>query len=243
MIKLSFAMFKNEILSKKSIMGIAISFIYSLLWIFVVNPDKFGVVNFTAEYFKLLYVLIIYLSFQLVDFDVKNNILINLFTGVFSRLQIIMSKLISLIFLGIYFAFIGELNNLFVSIASPKSFGISKFLEINHLKFILSIMLVIFTMGSLCLLILSLNLKSKTISTITTIAFGIINFFSYSVVTGIEYLHHPITPITNIFMKTPMYNTAKLLMEFNFSNVVLYISWGILFFFLFTVIMNKKEIS
>ena len=125
-------MFKNTILSKKSIMGIAISFIYSLLWIFIVHPDKFGIVNFTTEYFKLLYILIIYLSFQLVDFDVKNNILINLFTGVFSRLQIIMSKLISLIFMGIYFAFIGELNNLFVSIASPKSFGISKFLEINH---------------------------------------------------------------------------------------------------------------
>lgn len=243
MIKLSFAMFKNTILSKKSIMGIAISFIYSLLWIFIVHPDKFGIVNFTTEYFKLLYILIIYLSFQLVDFDVKNNILINLFTGVFSRLQIIMSKLISLIFMGIYFAFIGELNNLFVSIASPKSFGISKFLEINHPKFILSIILVTFTMGSLSLLILSLNLKSKVISTLATIVLGFINYSSYLIVTSAEYLHNPVTPIINCFMKTPMYNTAKLLLEFNCSNAIVYIGWGILFFFLFAVIMNKKEIS
>lgn len=241
--KLSLSMFKNLILSKKNILGIAASFLYSLLWIILIHPEKFAIVNYTTEYFRLFYILILYQSFQLLDVDVKNNIHINLFTGVFTRIQIIISKFISLLFMGIYFAFIGEINNLIVCLLAKNGFGISEFFKLNHVNFVLSIIMITFTMGSLCLLILVCKLKSKTIGVICTLLLSVLNFGTTLIVTRIEYLNYPATTAINIFMKTPIYITTKLIMQVNISNCVLYLGWGVLFFCLFMVIMNKKEIA
>lgn len=236
-------MFKNSILSKKSMLAVAGSFMYSFLWIFLIKPEKFGIFNYTTEYFKLLYVVIVYLSFQLLEEEVKNNILVTLFTGVFTRVQIIISKFISLIFLGIYFAFIGELNNLIVCKFAENGFGISEFLKLNHVNIILSIILITFLMGSVCFVTLAFKLKSKTISTIATVLLSVLNFWSTLIVTEIEYLHRPITAFYKIYMKTPMYISAKLILKFDLSNWILAIGWGLLLFGSFMVIMDRKEIS
>lgn len=236
-------MFKNSILSKKSMLAVAGSFMYSFLWIFVVKPEKYEVFNYTTEYFKLLFVVIVYLSFQLLEEEVKNNILVTLFTGVFTRVQIIISKFISLIFLGIYFAFIGELNNLIVCKFAVNNFGISEFLKLNHVNIVLSIILITFLMGTLCFFILALKLKSKTISTIATILLSVLNFWNSAMITMIEYFNYPVTAFYKIYMKTPMYISAKLILKFDLSNWILAIGWGLLLFGSFMVIMDRKEIS
>ncbi len=237
-------MFKNLLLSKNNIIGVSISFLYSLLWILLIHPKQYSVLNYTIEYFRLLYILILYLSFQLLDVDVKNNIHINLFTGVFTRIEIIISKFISLIFMGIYFALIGEVNNLMVCLLAKNGFGIESFLKINHVNFLLSIIIIIFTMGSLCLLILSCKLKSTTILTICTVFLSALNFSNALLVSRIEFQHYPITPVINMYKITPLYLTTNLMMQFNLSNCILYLGWGgLLFFCLFSVIMSKKEIN
>lgn len=243
LIKLSFSMFKNLVLSKENIIGVIISLLYSLLWIRVVHPEQYLVLNYTTEYFRLLYILIIYLSFQLLDVDVKNNIHISLFTGVFTRVQIIVSKFISLLFMGVYFALIGEFNNLMVCLLSKNKFSIESFLKINHVNFVLSVIIIVFTMGSLCLLILSCKLKSKIIITICTVFLGFLNFCTTYMVVLYEFQNNPITPAISVYMKTPMYITTKLMLLFNLSNSILYLGWGLLFFFLFLFIMNRKEVS
>lgn len=243
LIKLSFSMFKNIILSKENIIGIAISFLYSFLWIIVVHPKQYLVLSYTTEYLRLLYILIIYLSFQLLDVDVKNNIHINLFTGVFTRIQISISKFISLLFMGVYFALICEFNNLFVCLFAKNNFGISAFLKLNHVNFLLSVIIIVFTMGSLCLLILACKLKSRMLVTTCTVFLGLLNFYTTVIVAHYEFQSNPITPGISVYMKTPMYITTKLMIQFNLSNSILYLGWGVLFFFLFSSIMNKKELS
>lgn len=236
-------MFKNILLSKENIIGVAVSFLYSFLWILVVHPKHYLVLNYTTEYLRLLYLLIIFLSFQLLDVDVKNNIHINLFTGVFTRIQISISKFISLLFMGVYFAIICEFNNLLVCLLGKNNFGIPAFLRLNHVKFILSVIIIVFTMGSLCLLILACKLKSRILVTTCTVFLGLLNFYTTFIVAHFEIQNNPIPPGISVYMKTPMYMTTNLMVQFNLSKSILYLGWGVLFFFLFSFIMNKKELS
>lgn len=240
-LKLSWLTFKNTVISPSSILGIFISFLYSFLWIFIVQPESFLLLNFTTEYFRLLYIIILYFCFKIIREDVKNNAIKTLFTGSLTRFQIVNIKVTTLLLIGVFFSILGELNNLIVALVLNHKFGLLAFLKINHFDFIMSIVSMTFTMGTLCLLIYSFNLKSKNISTITIIILGILNFQTALIVTSVEYNSIEITNGLNIFMKTPIYMTTDLILNFHISNL-LYLTWGFLFYLIFMLIMNKREI-
>lgn len=239
-LKLSWLTFKNVVLSPSSIFSIIISFGYSFLWIFMVRPKSYLVVDFTGEYFRFLYVVILYFCFKIMEEDVKNNAIKTLFTGNLTRVQVVNTKIISLVLIGVFFSILGEINNLIVVLAFNK-FGILELLKINHISFIISIISVTFTMGTLCLLIYSFNLKSKISSTITIIVLSILNFFTAAIVTGVDYNFIKITNGIKVFMKTPIYMTTKSIMYFQVESL-LYLLWGFLFYLGFMIIMKKREI-
>lgn len=240
-LKLSWLTFKNIILSPSSIFGILISFAYSFLWIFIANPISFNILDFSSEYFRLLYIVILYFSFKIIGEDVKNNAIKTLFAGNLTRVQVVNTKIITLLLIGIFFSILGEFNNLVVALAHFNKFGISAFLKINHISFIMSIISITFTMGALCLLIYSFNLKSKISSTITIIVLSVLNFYTAAIVTGVDCNFMEITNGIKIFMNTPIYMTTKLIMDFKGVNL-LYLVWGLLFYLIFMFIMNKREI-
>ncbi|WP_250672963.1 hypothetical protein LZ906_016195 (plasmid) [Paraclostridium ghonii] len=239
-LKLSWLTFKNVVLSPSSIFSIIISFGYSFLWIFIVRSKSFSVVDFTSEYFRFLYIIILYFSFKIMGEDVKNNAIKTLFTGNLTRVQVVNTKIISLVLIGVFFSILGEINNLIVVLAFNK-FGILELLKINHISFIISIISVTFTMGTLCLLIYSFNLKSKISSTITIIVLSVLNFYTAAIVTGVDYNFIKITNGIKIFMKTPIYMTTKSIGYFQVESL-LYLLWGFLFYLGFMIIMKKREI-
>lgn len=240
-LKISWLTFKNIVVCPKSRFGIMISFLYSFLWIFIVRPKSFPLLAFTAEYFRLLYIVILYFCFKIIGEDVKNNAIKTLFTGNLTRIKIINIKMATLLLLGIFFSILGEINNLIVALVFNNKFGILKFLEINHVNFIISIISITFTMGTLCLLIYSFNLKSKIIVTITIIVLSILNFYTALTVTAVYCNFIEMNNNINIFMKTPIYITADLIMNFQFTNL-LYLVWGIIFYLGFMIVMSKREI-
>lgn len=240
-LKLSWLTFKNVVLSPSSIFSIIISFGYSFLWIFMVRPKSYLVVDFTGEYFRFLYVVILYFCFKIMGEDVKNNAIKTLFTGNLTRVQVVNTKIISLLLIGVFFSILGEINNLIVALVLNNKFGMLAFLKINHLSFIMSIISVTFTMGTLCLLIYSVNLKSKISSTLTIIVLSVINFYTSVIVTGVNCNFIQISNGIKIFMKTPIYMTTKSIMFFQIESL-LYFLWGFLFYLGFMIIMKKREI-
>lgn len=240
-LKLSWLTFKNVVLSPSSIFSIIIGFGYSFLWIFLVRPTSFLVVDFTSQYFRFLYIVILYFCFKIIGEDVKNNAIKTLFTGNLTRVQVVNTKIISLLLIGVFFSILGEINNLIVSLVFNNKFGILAFLKINHLNFIVSIISITFTMGTLCLLINSFNLKSKITSTITIIVLSVLNFYTAAIVTCVNCNVLEITNGLKIFMNTPIYMTTESIMDFQVVNSF-YLLWGFLFYLGFMIIMKKREI-
>ena len=241
-IRISWINFKNILLSRGALAGIGISFIYSALWIFLVKPGAYSIINFTSEYFRYIYILILYFSFQALASDVRNNVARILFTGTMTRMQVINSKIITLMFIGIFFSIVGELNNIIVTICLNDRLSLSDFLQIDHLQFIVSIITLTFVMGNLCLAILSFNLKSKMVINISVILLGVLNFNITFLITAIEFYKIGITNALYVITKTPIYITGKVIMKFQVFNPILYMVWGILFYLIFIFIMRKKEI-
>lgn len=240
-LKISWLTFKNVVLSPSSIFSIIISFGYSFLWIFLVRPKSYLVVDFTSEYFRFLYIVILYFCFKIIGEDVKNNAIKTLFTGNLTRVQVVNTKIISLLLIGVFFSILGEINNLIVALVLNNKFGILALLKINHISFIISIISITFTMGTLCLLIYSFNLKSKISSTITIIVLSVLNFYTAVIVTGVDGKFIEITNGIKIFMNTPIYMTTKSIMDFQVVNLF-YLLWGFLFYLGFMIIMKKREI-
>lgn len=111
-IKISNASLKNILNSKLVLIGVILCIFYSLLWIQVISPQSYIYSDYIFEFNRLFYVLILYCSSLVITQDIQFNTTKILFTGIFSRKLIIVSKAISLIGLGVVFTLIAEINAL-----------------------------------------------------------------------------------------------------------------------------------
>lgn len=243
LLKLSWLNVKNIVHSKEFILGIAAAFSYSMLWVFLVHPSMYELMEYDFEFGRFLYVLILYAAVSILRNDIKSNSTKTIFTGVFSRTEIMISKFIGLIILGIIFSLILEINNVLVACILYKKIGIAGFLSFNHLQLFISYVVITFSMGSLMLLIISILFNEKKSILFFIVIFSMVNFYT-AAITTIVGVHPEAAHNFYIYMKTPFYNTVMLMQgQFNMQSVLINTVWAVMFCALSVLVINKREIK
>lgn len=242
LLKLSWLNVKNVLRSKEFLLCIIAAFAYSMLWIFYVHPKQYGLEDYTFEFSRLLYVVILYTSIAILRNDIKANTTKTLFTGIFTRIEVGISKVISLVILGFLFSVIVEINNLFTALCFYKKMGISGFISINHLKIFSTYIVITFSMGALLLLITSIIFNGKKTILYFVLLLSAVNFYGIIFVNMVRNDLEFAKKIP-LYMKTPFYNSTALMTgEFPIDGALITIGCGVIFSIISILIMNKREI-
>ena len=242
LLKMSWFNVKNELYSKVLLLGIIAAFAYSMLWVFLVHPPKYGLEGYDFEFGRFLFVIMLYAAVSTLRNDIRSNTIKTVFTGVFSRTEIMLSKAIALFIWGIIFFIIVEVNNVIVSCILYEKIGVSGFLAFNHLQLFVSYIAVILAMGSLMILIMSIIFNEKKSILFFILIITMVNFYTagiYCLVNRQPEMAHYFTA----YMKTPFYNTTVLQQEFNMQSVIINLLWTVMFFSSSFFIINKREIK
>jgi ABC-2 type transport system permease protein len=242
LLRLSWLNVKNKMFSRIFLFGIACAFAYPLLWVFAVNK-KYQLDLYCFEMGRFMYVIMLYAAVSLLRDDIKNNTTKTVFTGVFSRTEIMISKAISLVIWGCVFAFLLELNNIIVSAILHKTIGINGFLSVNHVQLFINYIVILFSMGGLMLLIASIAFNDSKNILFYILLLGMVNFFTSAVVTAVH--RNPELKSKFIaYIATPFYNAVELTSwDFNAEAILINVLWGIGFIAMATLIINKREIK
>jgi hypothetical protein len=231
------------IFSRIFLFAIACSFAYPLLWVFAV-PKKFPLGLYCCEMGRFMYVIILYAAASLLRDDIRNNTTKTVFTGIFSRTQIMISKAISLVIWGFVFALLLEINNAAVSAILHKTIGINGFLSVDHLQLFINYIVIAFSMGSLMLLIVSIAFNDNKNILFYILMLGMVNFFTSAIVTMVHRQPEMKTKFA-FYMATPFYNAVELAAgwDFNAQAILTSVLWGLAFMTIATLIINRREIK
>ncbi len=243
LLKISWLNVKNSAYSKEFLLGIIAAFSYSMLWVFLVHPKAYGLGDYDFEFGRFLYVLILYAAVSILRNDIRSNSTKTIFTGVFSRTEIMISKVIGLIIWGIVFSVIIEINNILVSCILYKKIGITGFFTFNHLQLFITYIVIAFSMGSLMILVVSMMFNESKFILFFIVMLSMVNFYT-SGLTVLISRHPEIAHNFSLYMKTPFYNTVMLMQgQFNIQSLLINITWAIIFCILSIFIINKREIK
>lgn len=247
MLKLALFNVKNIVRSKPFKYLIIAAFLYSLMWLIAGQSRSFVLETYVIEFGRFLYTIILYASLSVMRNDIITDTIKTLFTGVFSRAKIMISKLLSLIILGFIFSLIVELDGFLLSILDWRKIGVIGFLKLPHLKIILTYVVITFSVGAFMILINSIIFKrGKNI--LSTILFLIaVNFYNAFVVT-LAYKDIEFAEKISFYAKTPFYIWTDLLLKLkleslDINEVLMAIVYGLIFSACSILILNKREIK
>lgn len=242
LLKLSWLNVKNKIFSRIFLFCIACAFAYPLLWVFAVHR-KYPLDLYCFEMGRFMYVIMLYAAVSLLRDDIKNNTTKTVFTGVFSRTEIMISKAISLIIWGCVFAFFLEVNNIIISAILHKTIGINGFLGVNHIQLFINYIVILFSMGGLMLLIATIAFNDSKNILFYILLLGMVNFFTSAIVTTVHRAPELKTRFI-YYIVTPFYNAVELAgWDFNAQAILINVLWGIGFLTIATLIINRREIK
>ncbi|NEZ47129.1 hypothetical protein FDF74_07890 [Clostridium niameyense] len=243
LLKISWFNVKNIINSKKFLLGVSLAFVYSLLWILLVHPSKYTLLGYSFEIGRFLYVIILYSTVSMLRDDIKSNSSKTVFSGIFSRVEIMLSKGIGLLILGVLFFLIVEINNLLAAFILYKNIGISGFLNFDHLQLFIVYVVITFCMGSIMLFIISIKFNDKKSILFYILMFSMINFYTSAIVM-LVHRKPEFAEKFSLYMKTPFYSSMELTQGyFNKNSLIINIVWALIFFIASIIIMNRREIK
>lgn len=242
MLKLSWLNVKNTVFSKEMLIGVIAAFSYSMLWVFFVHPKHYGLQEYDFEIGRFLYIMLLYLSVSLLRNDIRFNTTKAVFSGVFSRTKIMISKAIGLVMVGIILSMIIEVNNVLISLILFNKIGLLGFLSFNHLQLFIDYIAITLAMGSLMILIISLMFNGNKSILFYIAILSMVNFYTAGIPILVknhpELLHNFIA-----YMKTPFYNTIILMNgSLNMQPILINLAWAIMFCLSAVFIINKREI-
>lgn len=241
--KISYLNVKNIVKSKEMLIGVIAAYCYSMLWIIFVHPPKYGLNEYGFEFSRFLYVIILYASVSILRNDIRWNTTKTIFTGIYSRVEIMISKAISLILLGIVFYIFAEINNVLATVALFNKIGFSGFLTFNHLQLFISYISITLAMGSLMLLIVSLKFNDKKSILFYILFLSMVNFYTAAIVVLTTNKPELVETFSS-YMKTPFYNVVAMSQGIiTLESVVINFLWAIGFLVLSFFVISKREIK
>jgi len=241
--KISYLNVKNIIKSKEMLIGVIAAYGYSMLRILFVHPPKYGLNEYGFEFSRFLYVIILYASVSILRNDIRWNTTKTIFTGIYSRVEIMVSKAISLILLGGVFYIFAEINNVLATMVLFNKIGFSGFLTFNHLQLFISYISITFTMGSLMLLIASLKFNDKKFILFYILFLSMVNFYTAAIVVLTTNKPELVETFSS-YMKTPFYNVVAMSQGIiDLESVVINFLWSVGFLVISFFVISKREIK
>lgn len=246
LLKLSFLNTKNIVRSKQFIILIIIGFAYSLAFFIATSSRNFKLQSYSNEFGRFLFVVILYASVSILREDIISNTTKTIFTGIFTRIEVMLSKLISLIFLGFIFYLIVELNALLIGLLDYKRMGLQKFLNMQHGKIMIIYIILTFSIGTLMFLINSIIFNKGKSILFSILILSTINFDNAFLIT-LSRRNPAFVEKIWIYAKTPFYIWTDLSListyeALNIEQLLITIVYGLVFFGFSTFIINKREI-
>lgn len=240
--KISWLNVKNSIHSKVFLLGIVAAFFYSMLWVVVAHPSKYGLWEYDFEIGRFLFVIMLYVAASIFRDDIRFNTSKAVFSGIFSRVQVTLLKIISLIIWAVIFSMIVEINNVIIACILYKKIGIMGFINFNHLQLIITYIVTMLAMGSLMMLITLIIFKENKSILFFIVFLSMVNFYTAAIVVLVnrqpEIVHH----LTG-YMLTPFYNTVALAQGyFNMRSIVINLVWALIFIFSSIIVVRRREI-
>lgn len=241
--KISYLNVKNVVKSKEMLIGVIAAYCYSMLWILFVHPPKYGLNEYGFEFSRFLYVIILYASVSILRNDIRWNTTKTIFTGIYSRVEIMVSKAISLILLGIVFYIFAEINNVLATVVLFNKIGFSSFLTFNHLQLFISYISITLAMGSLMILIVSLKFNDKKSILFYILFLSMVNFYTAAIVV-LTTTKPELVETFSSYMKTPFYNVVAMSQGIiNLESVVINFLWAVGFLVISFFVISKREIK
>ncbi|EQB90398.1 ABC-type transport system involved in multi-copper enzyme maturation permease subunit [Clostridium punense] len=241
--KISYLNVKNIVRSKEMLIGIIAAYGYSMLWILFVHPPKYGLNEYGFEFSRFLYVIILYASVSILRNDIRWNTTKTIFTGIYSRVEIMVSKAISLILLGGVFYILAEINNVLATMVLFNKIGFSSFLTFNHLQLFISYISITLAMGSLMLLIVSLKFNDKKSILFYILFLSMVNFYTAAIVV-LTTTKPELVETFSSYMKTPFYNVVAMSQGIiTLESVVINFLWSVGFLVISFFVISKREIK
>ncbi|MCD3282482.1 hypothetical protein G8V05_09635, partial [Clostridium botulinum C/D] len=244
LLKLSFLNVKNIVHSKGFIGLIIGAVIYSLVFFIAGNSRSLRLQTYSIEFGRFLYIAILYGSVSILRGDIISNTTQAIFTGIFTRVEIMLSKLISLILLGLIFYVMVEGDALLIGILDYKKKGIDQFFKMPHFQTMLVYIVLTFSMGTFMFLINSIVLKKAKNILFSILILSAVNFNNGFIVT-LAYRNPIFAEKISLYAKTPFYIWTDLFVSLSMKNVnieqlLISIVYGLIFFGCATFIIKQR---
>ena len=235
---------KSILCSKEVLMGIALSFAYSMLWILAIHPKHMPLEGYDAEFGRFLYMVILYVGISILRNDIRSNTIKCVLTGTLSRRKIMLAKQLALLACGFFFFLLMELNSILAAvILHNKIAGIGSYLSFNHVELLIAYITITLGMGNLMILIVAVIFNDKKSILGWIVFLAMVNFYNFGLVTFLGN-NSRLAGKFGLYLKTSIYSTSELMMGIvNSKTVSINVVSALVLFVISTLVIAKREIK
>lgn len=239
-LNLAFNDFKYTVTSKGFLSAIATGLVFLGMWL-VYRPQAFDVPAYQAELFKVLYMVLIYYCSKSLAGDFESGTYKTLFTSIYSRNQVLFSKLLMNLQIAVLIWILVQLLNPIIGFIINQKYSMEKFFSINTLNSLLIFICIGFVIGSYTLLLttITFSLLNTFITAFPTIWFF---YFFTPVIFSVE---EQLTGIWPIIKYIPFYTIGVGIFKESLSvgQLIQLFIWGIVFLITAIIVINRRDIK
>ncbi|WAM33126.1 ABC transporter permease [Caldicellulosiruptor morganii] len=238
--------FFYTIKSKGFLISVFLAMFYISLWL-IYKPKFFVLEDYQYELFRFIQFIFIYLSSMLLGKEFKYRTSTVLFTGVFTRTEIILEKMLVMLQLSFLLWLISRLLNPLISLRINSTLKLSEIWKIKDLN-----ALVIYLCVAFLICVFALFISVISFNHITTI-FSVLTLFGF-----IQYISlYPTFKIHSKILSGNNLSTAERIFtyfpnyiigiwsgtwKFEKNELFLMLLYGLIFLVFSIVILNKRDI-
>lgn len=233
--------FKNIIKTKGFWISVLIALFYVSIWISR-KPKSFSAENYQFEFFRVVLFILIYYSSAILSKEFKFGTAKALFTGTFTRVEILIEKLLVIMELGVFFGLFSRLLNIAVIYRITGSVKMSDILNENIFYTIIIYLLISLVIGSFGLLISVITGSQNSSLVYNFILFGVFQYFMplFMILNSKDSL----SILDKVITKLPNYIIFTWAEFWQFTNmeVLAMLIYGSLFFIPSIFLISRKNL-
>jgi len=239
--KLSFIDFKNIIKTKGFWISCLVSLLYISIWI-IRKPESFTEATYQYEFFRIVLFIFIYYSSVLLAKEFSLGTSKTLFTGTFSRLEIVVEKLLVFLQLGLFFGIFSRLLHVIFVYQVNGAVTLPEVLNIDTLQAIIIYVFISFVIGSFGLFAASITISFKNTLIFNMNVFGVIQYFVPLFI--FMNFEENLSIVHSAISRLPQYITFQwtTFWQFNALEILTMTIWGSMFLIPTFFIINRRNL-
>lgn len=240
-IKLANRDFRNIIKNKGFWISFSIALFYVLIWLHR-KPKTFQAENYQFEFFRVVLFIIIYYSSVMLSKEFKFGTVKNLFTGAFTRVEILVEKLLVVMQLGLFLGIISRLLNIAIIYYLTGTISMSDIINENTVYSLIIYLIISLVIGSFALLITLITKNQNATLIYTFLFFAVFQYFMplFIMINSQKNL----SIIDEIITKLPNYviYTWAEIWQFTGLELIVMFAYVVIFFIPSIFIISKKSL-